>query len=61
MNFVKTKIELASMQAGQTLEIYLDDGEPIDNVPRSVEEEGHKILGKHQIEDHWSVLIEKVG
>ncbi len=59
MNFVKTKIDLASMQTGQTLEIYLDDGDPIDNVPRSVAEEGHKILEQRRIEDYWTVLIEK--
>ena len=60
MNFVKTKIDLASMQAGQTLEIYLDDGAPIDNVPRSVEGEGHKILTTTRTENHWSVLIQKI-
>lgn len=41
MNFVKTKMDLANMQKGQLLEILLDDGEPIENVPRSAAEEGH--------------------
>lgn len=59
MNFVKTKLELAKIGSGQTLQIFLDDGEPIDNVPRSVAEEGHKILEMNRIADYWSVLIEK--
>ncbi|MCP4399616.1 MAG: sulfite reductase subunit beta (hemoprotein) [bacterium] len=60
MNFVKTKIDLATMESGHRLEIYLDDGAPIDNVPRSVEAEGHKILAQTRIGEYWSVLIEKV-
>jgi tRNA 2-thiouridine synthesizing protein A len=43
LNFVKTKLKLEEMQTGQVLEIILDDGEPIRNVPRSVKEEGHQI------------------
>lgn len=59
MNFVKTKLELAKIQQGQLLRIFLDDGEPIDNVPRSVAEEGHRILETTKAKDYWSVLIEK--
>ncbi|MFQ3675031.1 MAG: sulfurtransferase TusA family protein, partial [Endomicrobiia bacterium] len=42
MNFVKTKLKLEEMQKDEILEVLLDDGEPIINVPRSVKEEGHK-------------------
>ena len=59
MNFVKTKLELAKLQNGQLLRIFLDDGEPIDNVPRSVAEEGHQITEQIKIDGYWSVLIEK--
>jgi len=59
MNFVKTKIELASLKPGDVLEILLDDGEPIENVPGSVKSEGHKILEQKRIENYWSVLIKK--
>ena len=59
MNFVKTKMELAKLTSGQLLRIFLDDGEPIDNVPRSVAEEGHKIAELAKVGDYWSVLIEK--
>jgi len=44
INYVKTKLKLEEMENGQTLEVLLDDGEPIVNVPRSAKEDGHKIL-----------------
>ena len=43
-NFVKTKLKLDTMQSGEILAVILDDGEPIRNVPQSVENEGHTIL-----------------
>lgn len=59
MNFVKTKIALTPMQSGQILEILLDDGAPIENVPGSVKNEGHTILSTEKVENHWKVLIRK--
>lgn len=44
LNFVKTKLRLEMMQAGEVLQVILDKGEPLRNVPRSVREEGHRIL-----------------
>lgn len=60
MNFVKTKIALAALASGQKLEVWLDDGQPILNVPESVRLEGHEILSQEQTDDgYWSVLILK--
>jgi sulfite reductase (ferredoxin) len=59
MNFVKTKMELANLKSGEILEIWLDSGEPIENVPGSVREEGHIILEQKKTGDHWSIIIEK--
>ena len=59
MNFVKTKIALTPMQSGQILEILLDDGAPIENVPGSVKNEGHTILSTKKVENYWKVLIKK--
>ena len=59
MNFVKTKIELSTMKSGELLEILLDDGAPIKNVPGSVRNEGHHILEEKQEANFWSVLIRK--
>jgi sulfite reductase (ferredoxin) len=59
MNFVKTKLALEAISSGQRLQILLDDGAPIHNVPRSVAEEGHRIVEQNKIGDHWAVIIEK--
>ncbi len=59
INFVKVKIELSNMDSGDVLEVWLDDGEPIRNVPRSAEFEGHEILNIRKINNYWSVFIKK--
>ncbi|VAX36249.1 Ferredoxin--sulfite reductase [hydrothermal vent metagenome] len=59
MNFVKTKMELSKLQTKDILEIWLDDGAPIQNVPGSVRQEGHKILEETKTGEYWTVLIEK--
>ena len=59
MNFVKTKVALSAMQSGQLLEILLDDGQPIQNVPGSVRQEGHEVLATEKTGNHWRVLIRK--
>ncbi|MFO7999727.1 MAG: sulfurtransferase TusA family protein [Marinilabilia sp.] len=59
MNFVKTKIELAKLSRGELLEILLDDGPPIQNVPGSVRSEGHEVVRTNRPGEHWSVLVRK--
>ena len=59
MNFVKTKIELSSLKSADLLEVWLDDGAPIQNVPGSVRNEGHEVISVTQVEDYWKVLIKK--
>ncbi|NQU17088.1 MAG: sulfurtransferase TusA family protein [Candidatus Saganbacteria bacterium] len=60
LNFVKTKLKLEEMQRGQVLEVILDDGEAIQNVPRSIKEEGHKILVVARIDQkYFRVVIER--
>ena len=44
MTFVKTKLLIESMSSGQIAEIRLPTGEPLENVPRSVEEHGHTLI-----------------
>jgi sulfite reductase (ferredoxin) len=59
MNFVKTKMALSQLQVGQVLQVLLDEGEPVENVPRSVAAEGHRILEQARVAEHWSVTIRK--
>ncbi len=44
MTFVKVKLQLARMRDGEVLEVLLNEGEPLENVPRSAEEVGHEVL-----------------
>jgi sulfite reductase (ferredoxin) len=59
MNFVKTKLALEALKSGDSLDVLLDDGEPIENVPNSVQQEGHTIVKKEKVENHWQVTIRK--
>lgn len=60
MTFVYTKLKLAQMQSGDTLEVLLTEGEPLENVPRSAEEQGFKVLEVQHVEGAvHKVIIEK--
>ena len=58
-NYVKTKLKLETMQTGQRLEVLLDDGEPSHNVPKSVKNDGHKLVLHKQENGHHKIIIEK--
>lgn len=59
-NFVKAKLALEMLDAGEKVQFLLDDGEPVKNVPRSLKGEGHKLLGLKQAEDgHYILELEK--
>ena len=59
-NFVKTKLKLEEMNPGEVLEIIIDEGEPMANVPRSLKEEGHKIIKVEKLNGSFRLSIEKV-
>ncbi len=44
LTFVRTKLLVERMAAGETLEVRLNAGEPLENVPRSLAELGHAVL-----------------
>ena len=57
INFVRTKLQLEKMTAGERLEVWLDAGEPIEQVPTSLTGEGYQI---ESIEDRDSFFVLKV-
>ncbi len=60
--FVKAKVALEELDDGQILSIKLNDGEPVQNVPRSIKEEGHQILKLLENEDGtYELIVKKVG
>ena len=44
ITFVKAKLLMEKMAAGEIAEVRLSEGEPLENVPRSVVDEGHQVL-----------------
>ena len=57
INFVRTKLRLERMAPGEVLEIWLDAGEPIEQVPDSLMMEGY---GIEQIEERGGFFVLKV-
>ena len=62
VTFVKTKVALEELDEGQILQVHLNKGEPSENVPRSVADEGHKVLAMDDNGDGtFELFIQKVG
>lgn len=62
ITFVKAKVALEELDDGQVLELKLNDGEPIQNVPRSLKDEGHKVADVRKNDDGtYSLLVIKSG
>ncbi|MCC8144839.1 MAG: sulfurtransferase TusA family protein [Tannerellaceae bacterium] len=60
MTFVKTKLKLAQLAAGDQLEVLLTAGEPLQNVPKSATEQGFKVTDiRHVAGNIHQVTIEK--
>lgn len=61
LTFVKAKVSLDELEDGEVLAIRMNDGEPVQNVPRSIKEEGHKILKLFDNEDGtYTLFVRKV-
>lgn len=61
INYVKAKIKLETMETGKTILLYLDDGEPIQNVPTSLKNDGQNILKQEQVSDgtYFELIVKK--
>ncbi len=58
MTFVKTKLRLEDLAPGDLLEVFLREGEPLANVTRSCEEEGHAVIGRERHDGEiWRLVI----
>ena len=44
MTCVKAKVAMEEIEVGQVLAVTMNDGEPVQNVPRSFKEEGQQVL-----------------
>jgi TusA-related sulfurtransferase len=57
LNFIRSKLQLEKMSAGDLLEIWLDGGEPIEQVPNSLMMEGYTIEKTQEQEDFFALLV----
>ncbi len=58
--FVKSKLALETLNGGQVLQVVVDNDESAANVPRSMTNEGHTVLGVEQINGRdWLLTIRK--
>lgn len=60
LTFVKAKVAIDELEDGEVIAIRMNDGEPVQNVPRSIKEEGHQILKLVNNEDGTYNLIVKM-
>lgn len=61
VTFVKAKVALEELDDGDILAIRMNDGEPVQNVPRSIKEEGHKIIKLLSNDDGtYDLIVQKV-
>ena len=62
VTFVKAKVALEELDEGDILAVHMNDGEPVQNVPRSIKEEGHQILKLINNNDGtYDLIVRKIG
>ncbi len=58
--FVRSKLAVEKMHVGEVIEILTDHKPAAENVPRSMENEGQKVLKVEQVaEKEWRILVRK--
>ena len=60
INFVKTKLKLETMSPGEVLEVIVDHEPAVENVPKSMQNEGQKVLTVEKISGaDWRMVFKK--
>ncbi len=60
--FVKSKLALEEIAVGEVLRVVVDYPPAVENVPRSMENEGNEVLSVQPIgPSQWEILVRKVG
>lgn len=59
INFVRTKLRLEQMNPGSLLEVWLDPGEPIEQVPDSLAIEGYQIELVEDRTNYFALLVRR--
>lgn len=59
MTMVKVKLKLSQIEKGDILDVLLAEGEPLQSVPRTAEEQGHRVEEIRKEGVHYLVRIQK--
>ncbi|MDD5449827.1 MAG: sulfurtransferase TusA family protein [Candidatus Omnitrophica bacterium] len=59
LNYVKAKLFMEGLDAGEIAQITLDDGEPIKNVPASLRDDGYEILKIEKADGYYKIIAKK--
>jgi TusA-related sulfurtransferase len=59
INFVRTKLRLEQMLPGMLLEVWLDPGEPIEQVPDSLVMEGYQLEGIEERSEFFALRVRR--
>jgi TusA-related sulfurtransferase len=59
INFVRTKLRLEQMKPGELLEVWLDPGEPIEQVPDSLTMAGYQVEQIRDCVGYFSLLVRR--
>ncbi len=59
LNLVKAKLAIEKVAIGDILEIEIDDGEPIQNLPVSLGRQGQEILATTKHENYFSLRVRR--
>ncbi|MGC1309493.1 MAG: sulfurtransferase TusA family protein [Phormidesmis sp.] len=59
LNFVRTKLKLEKMAPGSLLEVWLDPGEPIEQVPDSLKMDGYGVEVIDDRSEYFAVQVRR--
>lgn len=59
INFVRTKLQLEKMAPGALLEVWLDAGEPVEQVPDSLTMEGYRVEHLEDRADYFVLHVRR--
>ena len=60
INFVKTKLQLQQMPPESLLEVWIDPGEPVEQVPDSLRMEDYVIERLSEQDDHYVLRVRNI-
>jgi len=59
VTFARSLLKLEDMMVGEVLEVFLNDGEPLQKVPQSITDEGHKVILIEKVGGKYRMLVER--